>query len=106
MFVLCVLVLCIDYILEGYTPEGIIFFNNFTCQLYAFVFKHERDLARPGVYLPAAVRMGATTINQGGGPFSYSGTEPRSGMIQVYWSSLQYIPRTNSLRSRGSTKHI
>ena len=43
---------------------------------------------------------------RGGGPFSYSGTEPRSGMIQVYWSSLQYIPRTNSLHSRGSTKHI
>ena len=42
----------------------------------------------------------------GGGPFSYSGTEPRSGMIQVYWSGLQYIPRTNSLPSRGSTKHI
>ena len=73
MFVLCVLVLCIDYILEGYTPEGIIFFNNFTCQLYAFVFKHERDLARPGVYLPAAVRMGATTINQGGVHFPILG---------------------------------
>ena len=24
---------------------------------------------------------------KGGGPFSYSGTEPKSGMIQVYWSS-------------------
>ena len=32
---------------------------------------------------------------QGGGPFSYSGTEPRSGMIQVYWS-----------RPRGKIGHM
>ena len=30
-----------------------------------------------------------------GGPFSYSGTEPRSGMIQVYWS-----------RPRGKIGHM
>ena len=31
----------------------------------------------------------------GGGPFSFSGTEPRSGMIQFYWS-----------RPRGKIGHM
>ena len=33
--------------------------------------KHERDLARPGVYLPAAVRMGATQSIRGGSIFLF-----------------------------------
>ena len=68
--------------------------------------QHERDLARPGVYLPAAVRMGATTINQGGGPFSYSGTEPRSGMIQWELKMLAHLIKSPLVLLGGLTNEI
>ena len=54
-------------------------------EIYIYIYILKKFLRAP----PYEIISGK---NRGGGPFSYSGTEPKSGMIQVYWSSPR-VPR-------------